>query len=86
MKEYKYKFLTEALQKEIDDLWDNGHSEALTAFGYECVNAYKDGLNKSLMPFILIGAGLGVTWSVAEHLIKKKLKQKRNFKVIKYCP
>lgn len=48
MKKYECKIMNEAMKKEIDELWDNGHAEALAAFGYECAYAYKEGYDKRI--------------------------------------
>lgn len=87
MKEYEYKVLTEALAKEIDELWDGGHAEALTAFGYECVNAYKEGYNKGSNKYFvltLIGAGLGTAAAIAVRKIKGKREQIRNRRAMEF--
>lgn len=73
MKKYECKIMNEAMKKEIDDLWDNGHAEALAAFGFECAYAYKEGYDKR-MALILTGAGLSMV--VAGYVIYK-IHQKR---------
>jgi hypothetical protein len=48
MKEWNFKYMNEAQIAEIDKLWNDGHSEALTAYGLECGNAAINGWNAGL--------------------------------------
>ena len=73
MKKYECKIMNEAMKKEIDELWDNGHAEALAAFGFECAYAYKEGYDKRIA-LILTGAGIGM---VAASYVIYKIHQKR---------
>lgn len=59
---YKMKIMTEDQIKEVDELWNNGHSEALMAYGWECVNAWRTGFRKGIVRACAKGAvgGLAV--------------------------
>ena len=53
---YKMKIMTEAQIKEVDELWHNGHSEALMAYGWECVNAWRTGFRQGIVKTCAKGA------------------------------
>lgn len=53
---YKMKIMTEEQLKEVDELWNNGHAEALTAYGWECVNAWREGCRVGVMKTCAKGA------------------------------
>ena len=82
MKEYKYKVMTEATIKEIQELWDNGHAEALAAYGWECANAGVEGYKRGYAigrATVLVGVGLGMAvtgYAVYKIRERRVLKQK----------
>jgi hypothetical protein len=76
MKNYKYKYMNETMIAEIDELWNNGHKNALYAYGMECANAgitgYKRGY--AIGSALVLGAA-GVTMAAVYAVVK--IKEKR---------
>ncbi len=75
MKEYKYKIMNEAMIKEIQELWDNGHAEAIAAYGRECANAGVEGYREGYAigrAILLAGIGLGVATGYAVIKIRER--------------
>ena len=75
MKDYKLKYMTQDMIDEIDELWREGHGEAITAHVLECVNAWNEGRKRGFRRGVLnclcaIGAGaiIGQLW----HRYEKK--------------
>lgn len=74
---YTSKFATAEQIAEINKLYDEGHAEALTAFGLDCANACKEGLLRRFWIAAGIGAALGVVSGVVEKVIKKRRANKK---------
>lgn len=75
MKEYKYKVMTEAMIKEMQELWDNGHAEAIAAYGRECANAGVEGYKRGYAvgrALVMAGIGLGVATGYAVIKIRER--------------
>lgn len=75
MKEYKCKVMSEAMIKEIQELWDNGHAEAIAAYGRECANAGVEGYQRGYAigrAIVLVSIGLGVATGYAILKIREK--------------
>ena len=81
MKEYKIKYMNEAMIKEIQELWDNGHAEAIAAYGWECANAGVEGYREGYAigrAIVLVGVGLGmVTTGYAVYKIQERVQEKK---------
>lgn len=81
MKEYKYKVMNDAMIKEIQELWDNGHAEAIAAYGWECANAGVKGYRRGYAigrAVLLAGVGLGmVTGFAVRKICQKQIHDKR---------
>lgn len=61
MKGNKYKFMTEAQLDEINELINNGHGDALWAFGQECADSYFNGYKSGRMQcYLIVLAGISV--------------------------
>ena len=43
---YKFKVMTEEQVNEVQELWDNGHAEALAAYGVECFAVGREGYKR----------------------------------------
>lgn len=77
MKNYEYKFVDESTIKELQEICENGHADALTAYGKECVNAsltkYK---NDVAIISIVATVTLGIVgWGISE--LAKVIEEKR---------
>ena len=79
MKEYKFKYMDEAMINEVQELWDNGHAKALSAYGYECANAGVTGYEKGCAAGSLLIAG-AVGLGIATVFIIRKIKHLYPFK------
>lgn len=81
MKEYKCKFMNEAMIKEMQELCDNGHAEAIAAYGRECANAGVEGYRSGYATgnaLVVAGIALGVTagYAVIKILERRALNKK----------
>ena len=80
MKNYEYKFVNESTIKELEEICEDGHADALTAYGKECVNAsltkYK---NDVAIITIIATVTLGVvSWGISE--FAKAIEERRRLK------
>ena len=82
MKEYKCKIMNKAMIKEITELWDNGHAEAIAAYGWECANAAVEGYKKgyavgTALGLMLVGLGAaGIGYAIREIQERRALRKK----------
>lgn len=75
MKNYKYKYMNEDMIKELNELWDNGHAEALAAYALECAEAGIEGYKKGYVigsALAVLAAGLGVATGFAVRKIRER--------------
>lgn len=79
---YKAKFATDEQIEEINKLWNDGHADALKAFGLDCANAYKEGLISTGLKAFGIGAAVAAVTSVISQVV---IKRKRAKEVIVLC-
>lgn len=64
MGDYQCKYMTVEQQAAIDKLFADGHAELLKAFGWECVNAWKEGSKKGFTAAAMAGAAIGLVLSI----------------------
>lgn len=76
MEIYKSKYATPDQIDEIVEFANEGHTDALIAFGKDCV----DGYNKALNNACLIGICVGVVACIANFAIKAVIKKRRESK------
>ena len=79
----RYKYMTNRHANEINELWSNGHAEALTSYGMECVNAWRKGFARGTTIAIITGA-ISVVGTVAAigviGLVSELVEEKRDKK------
>ena len=91
MFKYKNQYLTEAMTAELDELMNNGHAEAITAFAKEIQNAslegYYEGIaNGAIKVFVkgtlagAIATGLGFIVVDIGTTVYKELKARKRAK------
>ena len=79
---YKAKFATAEQIEEINKLWNDGHADALKAFGLDCANAYREGLISTGLKAFGLGVVAAAVTSGISHIVKKR---KRAKEVIVLC-
>ena len=79
MREYTIQIMTKEQAEEIDVLWKDGHAEALTAFAFEAVEAYKTGERTAMVIGTCAGVAIFSIAAAAIH-ITKRLRQKHENK------
>jgi hypothetical protein len=76
MKEYKFRYLDEAMANEVEELLKGEHGSALMTFGFECANAGVEGFKRGCAKgALLVAVGAGAV--VGGYKLGKKLIQKR---------
>lgn len=76
MAKYKFEFMNDEYAAEMEKLWNDGHQEAIFAFGAECMNFYKKKSERLITGAIIAGALAGVTAIVGKK-VYHKLKDKK---------
>lgn len=71
MKEWKFKYMTKEQIDEVDQLFKDGHNEALWAFGLECGNAGVMGYKRGLVISGLAIAGVAAITAGGIYIYKK---------------
>jgi hypothetical protein len=66
MRNYKPKYASDAMVKQVEQWANEGHTDTLVAFGADCVHEY----NKSLTRTFLIAAGIGAVVGAVSGVIK----------------
>lgn len=81
MKGYKWKYMSEPMLKEMDELLKGEHGATLVLWSEECANAGVKGCFNGLAKGALLGFAAGVVFGIGK-TIKDKIKQKRLEKAI----
>lgn len=76
MKGYKWKYMSEPMLDEMDELLKSEHGATLAIWSAECANAGAEGLTKGIIKGTLLGVGIGTVVGVGK-IIVDKIKKKR---------
>lgn len=77
MAKYKNEFMNDDYADEMMKLWNDGHQEAIFAFGAECMNYYKKVHVQRPVTYALIAGGLAAVAVVAGKKVYRKLKEEK---------
>lgn len=77
MAKYKFEFMNEAYSAEMEKLWNDGHQEAIFAFGAECMNYYKKQYVQRPVTYAFIAGGLTAVAVTVGKKVYHKLKEEK---------
>lgn len=80
MKDWKFKYMNSLQIAEVDKLINEGHGDALLAYGLECGNAGVKGYKRGCVLSVLLGIGLGAACyavkKIGNEIIQRQVDQK----------
>ena len=76
---YECKTITKEQMEEMQTLWDNGHADAIAAYGIECIEAYKEGQSKGTRIGIAAGVAAVIVGIVTSVIVTKRKKHDHKY-------
>ena len=77
MAKYTMRFMNDDHVAEMEKLWNDGHQDAIFAFGAECTNYYKKFYVQRPVTYAFIAGGLAAVAVVAGKKVYHKLKEEK---------
>lgn len=81
---YKYKYMDYEMETEIAKLMQEGHTNAILAYGLECANAWKEGYFRGLRRSTAATTACLMVITGAVYFGKKYLKKRKDEKLIEW--